>query len=213
MSRTTWRNPLWDCASIYDPDSARLIGESELIAAYAGWYFGKPSFINWQDTGGNYHPLPCGGQMSGDESIGTMIYLPVSYIQPSATNIHAHHCVENDPPVMGGPGGCRSEHDNTTDTARLFYNDVSSFLQSRGLSGNYLVFGEANPLNNPTPPPGQECGNLSREMAFQAVEGFRASSLKGRPNTTLRVWWLAGDQSGCTIFPNAWNPPYNPNQP
>ncbi len=231
MSRSTIENPSFDCPSVYG-DSARLLGESELVGALAGYdgKFGKPSFINYSDclTQPNCPPpvhtipLACQGQIEGEGDRGPMISisLPVSYPQPTVTNIHAHHCLES---PNGGPcycvvdpstGTCGPES-NVTEPAKTFYNDVTAFLQYRGLTGNYVIFGETNSLNNPAfENTGQtQCGNYTRAMASENIAGFRQSSLKGRSDTAVRIWWLPTDDQQCTVFPNAINPPYNPSQP
>lgn len=88
--------PAGDCGSVYG-DSAMLILQSELTAAYAGGnsLIGLPN-----NTNGNYG-LPCGGDTSG------MISTPLVYYQPQIVDIHIYSCV-------AGSNGCDYGQDATS---------------------------------------------------------------------------------------------------
>ena len=179
------------CASVYG-DSAALMNESELIAAVAGTWgaIGNPVGMSWTNN------LPCGGTSA------TMISLPVYHPAATATNIHAYPCVQGD--GLGGGGfGCNPSID-TTLTARLFFDHVQVFLDTRGLTANYVVFGETTPDQN--------CDAYTQTMAEQNGAGYRASNLYAysKYNTVLRPWNNVPDISGCYQAPTYINNAYNP---
>lgn len=198
----------YDCGSVYG-DSAMLERESALLGAIAGPYglFGTYPGINL--TNG----LPCGGTTSG------MISLPVTYQlnEPAVTDIHAYMCVA----TTAGP--CNTS-DNGTSTSKTFFSDVWSLLSYRGLTSNYVVFGETLP-NQPTE---IYSGGFTQELASQEAAGYLESTLytNHASNVTFRPfenpafntpYCLGGTGSGCTggtweaqytQVPAAVNPPF-----
>lgn len=180
----------FNCGSVYG-DSAALIAQSEITAAVAGSWgkIGMPTGFSWTNN------LPCGG------ASGSMISLPVYHTAATATNIHTHMCVEGD--GFGSGFGCNAGID-TTYTAQLFYSDVWAFLFYRGLTGNYVVFGETNSDQN--------CDGLTKTMAAQNASGYRSSTLYANlaASTALRPWNYIMDASLCYVAPSYINDAYNP---
>jgi hypothetical protein len=66
-----------------------------------------------------------------------MVSLPILYTQPSVTNMHSHVA------VVGANRDPDLSQDSTA-TAQRLYSDVWDFLVARGLTANYVVFGETN---------------------------------------------------------------------
>ena len=183
----------FNCGSVYG-DSAALIQQSEMIAAISGTWgkIGQPYGFSW------IYNLPCGG------SPATMISLPVYHSAATTTNIHSHLCVEGD--GMGGGGTSCNPNIDVTLTAKKFYDDVRAFLVYRGLTANYVVFGETDADQN--------CDGFTKAMAAQNASGYRASSLwsYNGGNVVLRPWNNEMDVSipNCYIAPSYINDAYNP---
>jgi hypothetical protein len=186
----------FDCGSVYG-DTAMIVTQSELIAAYAGGLIGIP--MNLDNSGG----LACGG------SPGGMFTFPVSYSQPTLNDIHAHICIPN------GSGGCILPAPGDTGstfgsaTARNLYNDIWAFFVYRGFTTHKAMMGEVNHTQEAT------CGGPNKSMAYANVNGFNgytgtSSTLyqNAASNTVLRVW--ANLQDGCYVMPNTISPPYSP---
>jgi hypothetical protein len=188
VSRAT--QPGYTCTS-YFGDSALLMTQSELNAAYRGQPFGLPANFSW------INGLPCGGTNSRTGTGGTMITLPKRYTVPTAINIHTHIC------VPGDDWQCNASVD-ATPSAKATYDAVWNFMARNGYAAPYVVFGET--VSN------QACGEWTKEMAVQNVNGYRNSTLytNNAANTVLRVWNNSADFSGCSVTPHVINPPYDP---
>jgi hypothetical protein len=186
---TTGSNPNvagFDCGSVYG-DSAMILHESSLTAAYAGGgaVFGEPN------VGATYN-LVCGGNTNG------MISLPVSYTQPQVTDIHIKPCV-----ISASTGNCDTTQDATS-TATAVYSDFWSFLTYRGFTANTAMMGETQS--------GQNCDGYTAAMATQNVNGYEASTLFANHAslTTMRPWENPIYPGGlCYVAPNVINPPYD----
>ncbi|MFN0168747.1 MAG: hypothetical protein ACKV22_20165 [Bryobacteraceae bacterium] len=195
-SRATFSVPIsrpssqgFDCPSVWG-DSAQIIHTSNLAGAFAGslgdqvyGLFGLPAGFSFNNR------LACGGATTG------MISLPKHYSQPTATNMHAHVCLEQ------ADGSCSLTLDATS-TAQSLYNGVWIFLSWRGLSGNRMIFGETSSNQN--------CdGHVSRH-ARDNVDGYLKSTLKYSDayNTAFRPWYNAAADDSC-YKPVAIAPPFD----
>lgn len=184
----------YDCGSVYG-DSAMLLHESSVVGALAGpnGLFGPVAGVIVQNG------LPCQGNTS------MMGSLPVSYAAPTSTDLHAYMC------VLGSQGYCNTGDDATT-TARVFFGDVWTFLQYRGLTGNYVVFGETLPNQPGTIQP----SGFTQALATEEVNGYigsalytnHASSVTFRPFENPAWNALYNGYVQYTQFPAQLVPPY-----
>jgi len=160
--------PDFTCPSVYG-DAASVIKLSGMIAAIGGGQIGNGFGMTPQNG------IACGGTSQ------LMVPLPVTWSTlPSVVNNHAHICVRVN-------GVCTAQ--DTTSTARLYYDSLYSFLQYRGMSGSYVIFGESNSNQN--------CDGFTKASAQQAVAGYRNSLLylNKAPDVAFRPWnyFLGGD--------------------
>jgi hypothetical protein len=189
----------FSCGSVYG-DSALIFKESELIAAYAGGWsrIGNP---NGSNTVNN---LTCQGDPTG------MISLPVTYSQPTVTDVHAYPCVYHP-----SPGTTCDQNQDTTSSALTMYTDLWAFLQYRNFTTtNVMMIGETQP--------GQSCDGVTAVMATQNVNGYEQSTLYQAltngyiPNgVVMRPWTNIevvpppyGSGVACFVVPGTINPPY-----
>lgn len=208
----------YECPSPGSPygDSAMILAESALMGALAGpaGGFGIP---NGQQT----HKLVCASGPAG-----ILPTLPMSYSEPTVTNVHSHVCVEQNDGTDHTTGACCSPgmagclNSDATSTATALYNGVWSFLQRvSGRTANYVVFGETNHNQDLQPLLPAACkGTTYKVNATQNVNGFVVSTLSqnDRANTVFRVWNNEIDAPRCYVRPNVpstVNPPYDPTTP
>jgi len=112
----------------------------------------------------------------------------MSFTQPTTTDIHN-----------------QTTYAATSDTqtwAKNFFNDMWAFLQYRGLTGNNVMFGETNPVDN------AGCDQWTEAQAAAVVAGYLESSLYTQRNSgvAMRPWHDLRDY--CTPSPNTINPPF-----
>jgi hypothetical protein len=193
----------YSCLSVYG-DSAQIMDTSQFAAAFGASRFGSPPYIVWTNgipCGHVTELLPwCGSTDPGDPNYNPdwaqcategMVSLPILYTQPSVTNMHSHVA------VVGADGNPDLSVDSTA-TAQRLYSDVWDFLVARGLTANYVVFGETNitDLNQPV------CDTFSSTLATYNVDGYRASTLFAQDavNVLMRPWNNSRD--GCYKTPN-----------
>jgi hypothetical protein len=198
-SSTAMTNPNtdgFDCGSVYG-DTALIINESELTAAYANGLIGIPSGFS------NINGLACGGNGNG------MFRFPVYYSRPTVNNLHVHICIPN------GSGGCILQGDPSSTfgsaTARNVYNGVWNFFTYRGFTTHTAMLGEVNHSQDAV------CDGYNKSMAFASSNGFNgyggtSSSLylNAAAQTIFRPW--ENEESACYVLvaPNTINPPYAP---
>ena len=157
--------PDFTCPSVYG-DAASLIKLSGMIAAIGGGQIGNGFGMTPQ------YGLACGG------SPDLMVSMPVAWpALPSVVNNHAHICVR----INNGTSDVCTTQD-TTSTARLYHDSLYSFLQYRGMSGAYVIFGESNSNQN--------CDGFTKASAQQAIAGYRNSLLylNKAPDVSFRPW-------------------------
>lgn len=189
----------FSCGSVYG-DSALIFFESELIASYAGGWsrIGIPNGLDGTNN------LPCEGDPTG------MISLPVTYSQPTITDVHAYPCV-----ISPSTGLCDQSQD-TTSSAQTMYTDLWAFLV-------YLNFTATNVMMIGETQPGQACDGFTTVMATQNVNGYEQSSLYQEltsgyvPNGVIMRPWsndevvpiqYGGTGAACYVVPGTINPPY-----
>lgn len=190
----------FDCGSYYG-DSAMLLPLSELAASFAGAYgkFGDPPYSA-------QYGLACFS--SYDDSANPMISLPTSYSQPTFIDIHSQAVYRTAP----FPSGVE-DLSATAARAKNFYSGVWSFMQYRGRTNDYVVFGETNPVDN------VGCSEWTATQADAMLNGV-SGQYNGYKNSTLfanrassvvmRPWHRTEYGFSCTPSPNRINPPFDP---
>lgn len=188
----------YDCGSYYG-DSAMLLPLSQLVAAISG---------PWAKTGevplNPFNPYPNGLPCfySYDDSGNPMINLPVWHSQPTFFDVHSQKVY----PTTG----------ETATWAKNFYSDIWAFIQYRGKTENYVVFGETNPVDAPG------CSEWTFAQADAMLNGIPGQS-NGYKNSTLfanragnvvmRPWHRTEYGFACTPSPHVINPPFDPFNP
>jgi hypothetical protein len=130
-----------------------------------------------------------------------MLKMPFTYTQtPTVTDNHVKPCVVTNTQ----PYPCTTQ--DSTSTAKQTYDDLWTFLQVRGLTGNVAMMGETQS--------GQNCEGTTTAMATENVNGYVQSALKANHAslTTMRIWNNDADSSNCYAVPTVINPPYNSNR-
>jgi len=178
-----------DCGSFYG-DSAMLLTLSELTAAIAGpnGLIGEPPFT------------PIGGLACFSNYDSTlMVPIPVYHSPPTFFDIHSQK-VYPDP-------------NDTAAWAKNFYSDVWSFMQNRGFTGNRVVFGETNPVDN-------GCTEWTQQQATAMLNGYNDNGYKNSSlfqnaaaNVVMRPWHRTELAFSCTPSPNQINPPFDSRNP
>jgi len=181
-----------DCGSYYG-DSALLINVSELAGAIAGPYSAIGDVpTDWPNG------IPCYNNQAAN-----MISVPVWHSQPTFVDSHSQKTYP-DP-------------NDLATFALNFYSDMWAFLQYRGLTGNLVIFGETNPVDNPG------CDQWTYQEADAMVNGisgnnngYKHSSLYANhaSSVVMRPWHDGTYQNEqCTPSPNVINPPFDPFNP
>ncbi|MEP6540036.1 MAG: hypothetical protein ABJF23_32210, partial [Bryobacteraceae bacterium] len=185
------------CGSWYG-DSALVLNLSELVGAIAGPLskFGAPP--GHPDMGGELSCYNPNYPNNDADTSGTMPSLPVWHSPPTFIDMHSQKT------YLG--------LNDTGDFAKTFYSDIWAFLVARGLSGNYVVFGETNPVSRPG------CDEYTVQQADAAMNGVQGS-INGYKNSLLyanhassvvmRPWQRTEYGYTCTPNPNMINPPFN----
>ena len=179
-------------------DSAFVLNLSVSAGAIAGpWSkFGQPP--GHADIGGE---LSCYNPNYPNFDIDTsasMRFLPVWHSPPTFIDVHSQKTYLS--------------LNDTADFAKTFYSDIWTFLDARGLSSNYVAFGETNPVSKPL------CDEWTVQQADAAMNGVQGS-INGYKNSQLyanhagsvvmRPWQRTEYGHTCTPNPNMTNPPFN----
>jgi hypothetical protein len=202
----------FDCGSFYG-DSAILLQTSALAAALAGpgTKFGEPLFTG---KNGLLCLKECDPPGSCDPyDASAMISLPVSYSQPTFIDIHSQAAYWH---AGGGcPNGVCEDLDQTAAHAEKLYTGVWNFLDYRNLTGNYIAFGETNPVENSCDPEHWTASQANAMLyGYSGQGGYKNSELfANRPASVLMLPWhrTEGLFNQCTPSPNIINLPFNPN--
>jgi hypothetical protein len=187
-----------DCLSAYG-DSARVIGQSALLAAMNGSLsgFGPPPGAAGQNGNG----LPCGGILQGLPVISP----PLNAI-PNVVDIHAYPCSEN------SNGSCRTDVDPEVQvSAVLDFTAIVTYWQNHGLVGQTAIIGETWVGPSSTDGCSYGGGPAPSGSGAEAAAGYSASSLPGSLGQRTRViipWANLGDT--CFTMPVVVNPPWSP---
>jgi hypothetical protein len=186
----------FDCGSYYG-DSAMLLPLSELAAAISGPW-GKIGEPPYDPQLAQQYALACFRSYDDSE----MINVPIWHPQPTFIDIH--------------PQAVYSSLSDTATRAKNFYSDIWAFMQYRGRTGDYVVFGETNPVEQPG------CNEWTAEQADAMLygvpgqnNGYKNSTLFGNraASVVMRPWHRTEYGLSCTPSPNTINPPYNPFNP
>ncbi len=185
------------CGSWYG-DSALVLNLSELAGAIAGPWSQFGQAPGHADIGGEllcYNPNYPNFDV---DTSGTMPSLAVWHSPPTFIDMHSQKTYLS--------------LNDTADFAKTFYSDIWAFLVARGLSSNYVVFGETNPVSKPL------CDEWTVQQADAAMNGVQGS-INGYKNSQLyanhassvvmRPWQRTEYGATCTPNPNMINPPFN----
>jgi hypothetical protein len=183
------------------------MGSSALLAAMGGADIGLPLYVKYNGD------APCDDSVAqgpcpdpAADPLGwaacatkTMIHLPASQSTRTIIDMHASPCVNG--------GGCDTRSD-ATGAATSIYNGVWNFVNSRGLTGSTVMFGEAwsNHPSTTVPvklqnadgtvtyttalSPDTQCDGGTQAMAQQSVNGYLNSQLysQDKSNVVFRPW-------------------------
>jgi hypothetical protein len=182
----------FDCGSYYG-ESAMLLHLSELTAAISGpWgLIGEPSYANAQNN------LACD---AGQDQFNLMIALPVWHSQPTFIDIHSQ--------------AVYSSLSDTATRAKNFYSDIWAFMYNRGRTGDYVVFGETNPVGCGSEWTSEQASAMLYGMAGES-NGYKNSLLFANRagSVVMRPWHRTEYGFACPPSPHVINPPFNPFNP
>jgi len=191
----------FDCGSWWG-DSAMMLTLTLLEAAIAGpaGRIGETPISSGANGLACYDPQnpPPGPPPDDQTNPNRVISLPVYHTRPTFIDIHSQKAY----PTTG----------ETAAWAKNFYSDIWSFLENRVRTGDYVVFGESNPVEY-----GSEWTPAQAEAMLYGIppgtsNGYKNSTLfiNHRSSVVMRPWHRTEFGLTRTLSPHKINPPYNP---